>query len=176
VSNESRGSLANTVGKRELEVGGKKLFDVWSADIISLGDLNDAEDVDRPEAGTMPGCHVLVKALDCISAGEITELLVHVVGSRARVVTEPDTEVLDLQRLGFMNNVDTNDFTTGFLDFLQLSQEIPESRLRNDFIRRKDAHTVDFRIGLIRGGQVTTDNLVFLKAHFEIDLFLRRGR
>jgi hypothetical protein len=51
----------------------------------------------------MPGSHVLVKALDCISTGEVAELLVHVVGSGTRVVTEPDTEVLDLQRLGLMN-------------------------------------------------------------------------
>jgi hypothetical protein len=33
------------VGKRELEVGGEELFDVWAADIIGLGDLNDAEDL-----------------------------------------------------------------------------------------------------------------------------------
>lgn len=44
-------------------------------------------------------------------------------------------------------------------------EEIPESRLRNDFIGRKDAHTVDFWVGIICGGQVTTDDLVFLKAH-----------
>lgn len=59
--------------------------------------------VDRPEAGTVPCSHVLIEALDCISAGEFTELLVHVVGSRARVVAEPDTEVLDLQWLGLVN-------------------------------------------------------------------------
>lgn len=59
--------------------------------------------VDRPEAGTVPCSHVLVEALDCIGTGEFAELLVHVVGSRARVVAEPDTEVLDFQRLGLMN-------------------------------------------------------------------------
>lgn len=120
MSDECRSRFANTVGKRELEVGGKELLDVGAADIISLSDLNNAEDlrkygnqhderwendrpyVDRPEAGTMPGSHVLVKALDCISTGEVTELLVHVVGSRSRVVTQPNTEVLDLQRFCLM--------------------------------------------------------------------------
>ena len=55
--------------------------------------------MDRPETSTVAGSHVLVERLDSVGAGELTELLVHVVGSRAGVVSEPDTEVLDLQRL-----------------------------------------------------------------------------
>ena len=60
-------------------------------------------DVDRPEAGTVPGGHVLVERLDGVGAGELTELLVHVVRAGARVVADPDTEVLDLERLLFVN-------------------------------------------------------------------------
>lgn len=52
--------------------------------------------MDGPETGTMPSGHVLVQALDSISTAEITELLVHVMGSRAGVVSEPDTKILDL--------------------------------------------------------------------------------
>lgn len=48
------------------------------------------------EAGTVTGSHVLVQRVDGISSAELTELLVHVVGAGARVVTQPDTEVLDL--------------------------------------------------------------------------------
>lgn len=55
--------------------------------------------MDGAEAGTVPGSHVLVEGLDGIGTGELTELLVHVVGSGTRVVTDPDTEVLDLQWL-----------------------------------------------------------------------------
>ena len=46
----------------------------------------------------MASSHVLVEGLDGVRTSELTELLVHIVGSRAGVVTEPDTEVLDLQR------------------------------------------------------------------------------
>jgi len=53
--------------------------------------------VDRAETGTVPSSHVLVHALDSIGASELTVLLVHVVGAGARVVTDPDTEVLDLE-------------------------------------------------------------------------------
>ena len=55
------------------------------------------------EAGSVPGSHVLVQALDGINARKLTELLVHVVGSRARVITKPDPKVLDLHRLLFMD-------------------------------------------------------------------------
>ena len=47
MSNESCGDLSNAVGKREFEVGGKELLDIWPADIICLGDLNDAEDLEK---------------------------------------------------------------------------------------------------------------------------------
>ena len=55
--------------------------------------------MDRAEAGAVAGSHVLVEGLDGIRTTEFTELLVHVVGSRARIVAKPDTEVLDLQGL-----------------------------------------------------------------------------
>ena len=55
--------------------------------------------MDRPETSTVAGSHVLVEGLDGIRTSELTELLVHVVGAGAGVIAEPDTEVLDLQRL-----------------------------------------------------------------------------
>ena len=55
--------------------------------------------MDRAEAGTVPGSHVLVEALDSIGARKLTEFLVHVMCTGTGVVTEPDAKVLDLQRL-----------------------------------------------------------------------------
>ena len=102
--------------KREAQVLGEELLDVRAADALGVLDLDDAEDlhdtmrvaqdcnrehthVDRPETGTVPCSHILVEGLDGIGTGELTELLVHVVRAGARVVAEPDTEVLDLERL-----------------------------------------------------------------------------
>lgn len=45
----------------------------------------------------MTGGHVLVHSLDGIGPGHLAVLLVHVVGTGAGVVSNPDTEVLDLQ-------------------------------------------------------------------------------
>ena len=59
--------------------------------------------MDGPETGTVPSGHILVQALDSICTRQLTELLVHVVGSGTRVVAQPDTKVLDFQWLLFVN-------------------------------------------------------------------------
>ena len=56
--------------------------------------------VDRPEPSAVTRGHVLVEGLDCVAAGHLAVLLVHVVGAGARVVADPDTESLDLLRAG----------------------------------------------------------------------------
>jgi hypothetical protein len=59
--------------------------------------------VDRPETSTVASRHVLIKGFHGVCASELTEFLVHVVCARARVVADPDTKVLHLQWLLFMN-------------------------------------------------------------------------
>ena len=54
--------------------------------------------VNGSETGAMSGGHILVESLNSICSGHLTVLLVHVVSSRAGVVSNPDTEVLDLER------------------------------------------------------------------------------
>jgi len=164
---ESRADFGDPMRERELEARDEQLLDVGPADVLRLLDLNHTENMDGSEPRTMPGSHILIVALDGIRARELTVLLVHVVCTRARVITDPNTEVLDLQRLLFMNNVDADDFTIGFFDLLQLPEEVPEPRLRDDLIRRKDAHTIDFRSRLGLRRQMTPDDLIFLKAHVE---------
>jgi hypothetical protein len=105
------------VGEGELEVLGDELLDVGALDVLVLLQLGDAEDlnlrlaacpasksfflgqtyVDGPEASTVAGSHVGVESLDGVSPGQLTVLLVHVVSAGARVVADPETEVLDLQ-------------------------------------------------------------------------------
>jgi hypothetical protein len=43
------------------------------------------------------GSHIGVKSLDGVRPGHLTVLLVHVVGTGPRVVTNPEAEVLDLE-------------------------------------------------------------------------------
>jgi len=71
------------VRKREFEVLGDELLDVWALDIGGLLELNDLENVNRPKTGTMSGSHILVQSNDGIASGHFTVLLVHVVCTRA---------------------------------------------------------------------------------------------
>jgi len=120
VGEEEAATLDDAVRKREAEVGSEELLDVGTTDIDGLLDLSDAEDLskggkirlvcdfrirtgvtdlNRAEAGTVTSSHILVAGVDSVGTGELTVLLVHVVGTGARVVTKPDTEVLDLEGL-----------------------------------------------------------------------------
>lgn len=136
--------------------------------------------VDRPEASTVAGGHIGVEGLDGGNAGSLAVLLVHVVGAGARVVTDPDTEVLDLEGvlLGdlktmscypspFPNSptyhVDADDLTGGLLDLGKATQEVPETGLGDNLVRGEDAHAVERRSRVGLRGQMAPDNLVLLK-------------
>lgn len=45
--------------------------------------------------------HVHVTSVDGVGSAEFSVLLVHVVRSGSRIVSEPDSEVLDLERVLF---------------------------------------------------------------------------
>ncbi|KAB8339019.1 hypothetical protein FH972_021958 [Carpinus fangiana] len=160
--------LGNTVGEGELEALLDDLLDVRPPEISGLLNLNDLQDleivlatdferesdledetyVDRPETRAVTRGHVLVEGLDSIRSGQLTVLLVHVVGSRTYCI-------------------DGDDFTVGLLGLSETRQEIPEAGLGDNVVGRKDAHAVELgsRVGL--GRQKPTDDLVFLEATFE---------
>ena len=54
-----------------------------------------------------------------------------------------------------------------YFDRRHVPEKIPEPRLGDDFIRRKDAHAVDFRCGVGFGGEMAPNDLEFLKAHLD---------
>jgi len=92
------GSADDAVGQGELDAGNQDLLDVRATD-ISVGNLGNTDDLDGAGAGTVAGSHVRVASLNSGVAGQLTVLLVHVVGAGAGIVTDPDTEVLDLKGL-----------------------------------------------------------------------------
>ena len=60
--------------------------------------------------------------------------------------------------------VQGDDLAVRLLDLAELAEEVPEPRLGNDIVGRKNAHAVDLggRVGL--AGEVAADDLVFLEA------------
>jgi hypothetical protein len=170
---ESRGSLgaedlagadlADAVGERELQVLGDQLADVRALDVLALLDLDDAENVDRPETGAVASSHVGVQSLDGVGAAQLAVLLVHVVGTGARVVADPDAEVLDLLGVLLVQRLDADNLTGSLLDLSETAQEVPETGLGDGLVGREDGHAVQGRRGVSLCGQMAPDDLEFLK-------------
>lgn len=139
------------------------MLDVRSLDVVGLLDLNDTEDVDRPESSAVAGGHVLVESLDSIRSRHLSVLLVHVVSAGSGVVSDPDAEVLDTERVLLGNLVKTDDLTVGLLDLLQLGEEVPETGLGDDLVGSENSHAVELGGGVGLGRQMAANDLVFLK-------------
>lgn len=131
--------------QRELEAGSHELLHVRSLDIVALLNLGDLEDVDGGESSTVSGSHVLVQGLGSLGTRQSAELLVHVVGAGSRVVSEPDSKVLDLERLLLVDGVHGNNLTGSLLHLSKLTNEVPESRLGDRLVDGKDPHSVQLR-------------------------------
>ena len=79
----------------EFEALRHQLLDVWTLDLIVTLQLNNPQDMDRPESGTVPGCHVLIQCLHRVGPGHLAIFFVHVMRARAGIVADPDAEILD---------------------------------------------------------------------------------
>jgi len=106
--------------KWELEVLRDQLLDVWASNVGSLFDFGDFEDMNRPESGTMSGSHVLVKGVNGIGSRKFSVLLVHIVGAATGIISDPDSEVLDLQWALLVDDVQRNNFSGTLLDLSEL--------------------------------------------------------
>lgn len=96
-------ALWYTMRKREFEVSRDKLFNVGSFDLVGIFELDDFEDVDRPEPSTMSSCHILVQSLHRIGSRHLSVFLVHVVSAGARIISNPDAKVFDFHWSLFMD-------------------------------------------------------------------------
>lgn len=119
--------------------------------------------LDGVGASTMTGSHVAVALRHRIADGQVAVLAVHVVRARTRIVTQPNAEVLDLDRGALVHLLDVHDLTGGLLELLQLAQEIPEAGLGDDAVRSEDSHLVERSGRLLLRRQLAADDLVFLQ-------------
>lgn len=119
LSGEQSLGLLDSVWQWELQVLGQELLDVLSLDVFGLLQLNNLQDVDRSKSGSVSSSQVLVHGLDGTNSGNVSVFLVHVVDTRSGVVSNPDTEVLDLGWVGLGDDVNGNDLTGCSLDLVQ---------------------------------------------------------
>ena len=63
MGDEGAAALLHAVGERETETWGKQLLDVWTPDILRLGDLNNPEDL-KTSTHVGQRCHIGRKPSD----------------------------------------------------------------------------------------------------------------
>lgn len=154
--------LLDSVWKWELQVLGQELSDVLSLDIIFGFKFNNLQNVNRSKSSSVSSSQVRVHGFDSTNSGNISVFLVHVVGTRSRVVSDPDTKVLDLGWLVFRDDVQRNNFTRSLLNLVQLLQKVPVSGLSNNVVWCKNSHSVQLWFWNSFGRKSSTDNLVFI--------------
>ena len=124
-------------------------------------DLVDADDLDVGASGSVVGGHVSIELLDSAAAGDVTELLVDVVGAVDAVVSEEDAKVLDHVGELLGDLVDSEDLTVGAFDLFQLGEEVPEAGLGDDLVGGEDAHAVE-GVGLaLLDASLSANDLIF---------------
>jgi len=127
--------------KWELDLGVVELFGGGTTAVFSRNLLH-LDDLDGSGSGSVPGTHVAVALRNSSSSSQVTVLTVHVVGTRAGIVSYPDAKVLDSGWLLLVHLLAGNNFTHSLLDLLQTIQVVPKAGLGNHTIGSKDAHPV----------------------------------
>ena len=65
------------------------------------------------------------------------------------IVTKPDTEVLDLERLLLTDLLHRDNLSSGLLELPQLPKEVPEAGLGHNLVSGEDPHPVRTQISTI---------------------------
>ena len=118
-------SLLHARWQRELDLRVVHLLDNRSSG-LGCSYRFHPDDLDGVCASTVTSSHIAIALRDGGRNGHVTVLPVHVVGARARVVTQPDAEVLDLQRLLLFDLLYADDLSGSLLKLTELTQEVPK--------------------------------------------------
>merc|ERR1712076_332949 len=94
----------------------------------------------------------------------MSRFAVHVMGSRSRVVPEPNSEILDLEGLSLLDFFHADNLASGLLELAKLTQKVPKSRLCDNGVRREDSHSVERSLGFIGGRQFAANHLEFTES------------
>jgi len=164
--------------KWELDLGIVELLGRRTTALLSRNLLH-LDDLDGGSSGSMPGAHVAVTLRDSSSGSQIAVFTVHVVGTGARVVSEPNAEVLDGSWPLLVDLLAKDDLADSLLDLLQTIQVVPEAGLGDNAVSRENAHPVKRRHSQLVGGDLSPDDTVLdqitLCLHFQIGFLSKMG-
>ena len=131
------------------------------------------DDLDGTITSTVSTSHLLVALLNSTEESVITILLVHVVSTGTRVVSQPDTIVLDfgvslvdLPKSAITRSnaylINSKNLTSTLLHLLKSVHEIPITRLGSDGVGSEKTHSVNFGFRVSFGRKSTTNNVIIV--------------
>jgi len=127
--------------KRELDLGIVELLGGGATAFVG-SHLFHLDDLDRSSSSPVPSAHVTVALRHPSGGSQVTVFTVHVVGTGARVVSQPDSKVLDGGGPLLVDLLAMDYLADGLLDLLQTIQIVPKPRFGHDAIGGEDAHPV----------------------------------
>ena len=148
--------------ERDLRVN--ELLSVVSTHIGSL-DGGGTKDLHRTLAGTVTRGHLRVHLFDGTSQFGVTVFLVHVVGARTRIITDPHTIVFDNTIVLLEDFVHGKNLTVLALHTTKFGKEIPEAAAGASRIVGEQTHLVDGWFRIARARQLTANDKIFVKLH-----------
>lgn len=139
------GRLVDTVRQLEGDFRVNELEDVGTLAVVALDD-GGLDDLDAGATSPVTGSHLGVHLLNSGGEGGVTVFLVHIVGTRSGVVSDPETEVLDVVGVLFVDLVNVDDLTVSLLNLLKLGHVVPETRTSNHAVGSEDSHSENLRL------------------------------
>jgi len=146
--------------KRELDLRVVELLGGGTTTILGRHFLH-LDDLDRGGSGSVPGAHVAVALSHRPGGRQVAVFAVHVVSTGARVVSEPDAEVLDGGWLLLVDLLAGDNLADSLLNLLQTIQVVPEAGLGHNAVRSEDTHPVQRGDPQFVGGNLSPDDAVF---------------
>ena len=114
--------------------------------------------------------HLSIQLFDGTAKGHVSELLVHVVASRAGVVSQGDSVDLNNVCVLLGDLVHAENVTCRLLHLAVLVEEVPEAGLGLHRGLREDLHAVDLRGWVICRGGLATGDLILAELGWHITL------
>ena len=84
-----------------------------------------------------------MKLTDCTIKRNVSELFIHVVNASSGLISQDDSEGLDMIGSSFKNLINRKDLALSALRFELSSKMIPEFRLSNNIISSKESNSID---------------------------------
>ena len=165
-------STVLAVRKSELEIL-MSVHDVLVSLEVLVFNNGSLDDLDGTITSTVSTSHLLIALLHSTEESVITILLVHVVSTGTRIVSQPDTVVLDFGVLlvdlpksaitrpnAYL--VDSKNLTSTLLHLLKSVHEVPITGLSSDSVGSEKTHSVNFRFRVRFGRKSTTNNVIIV--------------